>query len=295
MQRPGCGHEEALPMSHDLKKAKDVLASRKGETFDFLLLEVLLRVICILPLLFLLNRSLAWLAWMTPLLFVLVLLPARANAAEAMQSAAGGGELFSLRLISTEKYGKKILQGLRTGLCLILWALPFLVLTVLIYRVLFGKAIAGQTDVFSVLMFLSNLGGGDIVKGSGIAVCLYAVTLLPFLAGLAFHSGKRHAYALNQPKLIHGHRRDVIRAFLKGVLLLIPFLVVVAYFGIGYLRSVIQAVNTLGSGGLKLPSLDQGIYWILGAFIVLAIPVLPLRSMITAVCVRRCQEAGHEA
>ena len=275
--------------------ASAALKKRGGEQLDFLLVEVLLRLLAMTPCLFLLTDNLKILALLSAVLWILLIPVARCNSAAAMQERLSGGNLFSTGLVNRSDYGKKLAGGLKTGLCLILWALPFLAATAFVYRVMYGNTVVGKTDVFSVLMALSNLGGGDIMRGAVLAIGLYVLTLVPFVFGLSFHSANRHCRALEDKTLIRGRRGGAIRVWWSGVLLLLPFILVAAYFGLDYARRLIQAVNNLASSGLHLPSLDRGIYYILAAFVIFVLPVTPLRSMLTAAYVQGGKEDKHAA
>lgn len=272
------------------KDARSALKGKAGEQLDFVLVQVLLRLLVLTPCMFLMTGRLKILAVLSPVLWILVIPVIRRNSAAAQQRCLGGGELFSTSLVDRSAYGQKLGQGLRTGLCLLLWALPFIAATLFIYRVMYGNTVVGQTDVFSVLMTLSDLGGGDIVRGTIYAMCMYLATLLPFVFGLSFHSGNRHARALNDAGRIRGHRGLVIRTWWSGIALLLPFLLVCGYFGIDYAGKLVDAVNNMAASGLHLPSLGRRIYFVLGAFVVFVLPLIPLRSMLTAACVRGLKE-----
>ena len=279
----------------DIQEARNTLRARPGEAVDFMLIQIVCRVICALPCLFLFTDHLKYLALISPVLFVFLLLPMRQNAAGCMQKALNGGSLFSMDLIGTEGYWKKLLQGLISAGYLFLWALPFLTTTVYVVRVIFGNTVVGQTDVISVLLFISRLGGGDFVKGSSLAVVLYLCTLIPWIIGLGIHSGRRHAYALGNTRMLKGCHGRIFVSFLKGCLLLLPFFALVGYFGVGYFRNVVQALNMLGTGGLHLPKPGKEIYWLLVGFVVLVVPLIPLKSMITASTVHRIKEEKNAA
>ena len=173
------------------KDARTTYARQKGEILDFMLLQVILRLIVLTPLLFLLSDHVKWLALLSIPLFLLIVPFARDRAARNMQAALDGGDLFSRDLLRLDGYGKSFAAGLKQGILLLLWALPFIGVTLWLYRIIFGTTVVGQTDVFSVIMWVTNLGGGDMIRGFVFAMLLYLATLLPFCFGLAFHSGRR--------------------------------------------------------------------------------------------------------
>ena len=87
-----------------------------------LLVQGVLRFIALTPLLFLADKALAPLALLALPLYLLIALPARQNVALALQDMIGGGSVFSLRLLSTADYARKLLRGLKGTLCMLLWS-----------------------------------------------------------------------------------------------------------------------------------------------------------------------------
>lgn len=262
-------------------RAWKLYTGRFGEMMMFILLETVLRLIVLAPLLFLANKVTQPLALISLPLFVLIVLPARQCAAEVMQRAIRGESLFSVRLCVTDHYWQKVLAGLKQGGLLVIWALPFIAATAYALKLFYGEAVVGQTDVFSLMMAVSNLGGGDIVTGVIYVMLMYVGLFLPFLAGCAWHSGRRHERALGKRRLIRGHRGGVVLTWLVSALTLAPFAAVAGTVSMGYLRQLVTAVSNL-AGGLVLPPLDQNIYIVLAAFVVLVLPLLPLKSLMTA-------------
>ena len=271
-------------------KARGIYKDMPGEVLDFLLLEVALRLMVLSPALFLLTDQWKFLALLCIPLFLLVVPFARERAAENMQDALSGGHLFSGNLVSFSGYFGSFGRGLKTGFFLLLWASPFIGVTVWLYRVIFGTTVVGQTDVISVIMALNSLGGGDLVKGGMLAFVLYLLTLLPFCFGLAFHSGNRHARAMNPSVSLKGRRKTVIKVWLRSLTTLIPFAAVSGWSVISYLLKVVNALNQISGKGLNLPKPDSGLYIVLLACAVLLLPLLPLKSLMTAACVRECGE-----
>ena len=278
------------------REAGKTIREKKGEVFDFMLLEIMVRLIVMTPLLFLLTPDRKWFALLCVPLFLLLVPFARARAARQMLSALRGGPFFSRSLLDLEGYGSALLRGLGQAGLLILWALPFLGVTVYLWRVIFGSTVVGQTDVFSVMMAVSRLGGGDLVRGAAFAVLIYLATLLPFCFGLAFHSGARFAREEGNPGLVRSHRKGIILAWFFSLLALIPFAAVSGFAVAGYLGRLLEAVNRMSGSGLSLPSPGSGIYVIAGAFVVLALPVVPFRSLVTAAYVKGlAEDAGDQA
>ncbi len=87
-----------MKLSAVIRTAWRTWTAHFGETLLFTLYQLVIRCIALCPLLFLARKDLRWFALLSPVLFVLLVLPARQNAAEAMQHALRGMPLFSGRI-----------------------------------------------------------------------------------------------------------------------------------------------------------------------------------------------------
>lgn len=270
-----------MSKSHALGRAGQVYFSRFREGILCILFQLTLRLMVAAPLLALVTTEAPYLALLSIPLYLLIVPVARQNMAAAMQDALSGGPLFSHRLISVENYGHRLAQGIRQGLLLVLWALPFLASTVLIVW-----AYSGQMDAFTLMRVVMSFGSGSFVNGMKVVLFIYAATILPILIGCAFHSGTRHANALGTKHLIKGQRAGVMLAWLGGCLALVPFLIVLAFESADYLAGLASALSNLGSGALVLPALDAKAYVVGGAFVVLFLPGLAFKQLLTAAYVR---------
>ena len=249
------------------------------------LLQIVLRLMAAAPLLALVTKEIQWVALLSILLYLLIVPVARQNMAEAMQDAIAGGPLFSVKLISCENYGRKFLRGLKQALLMLLWAALFIAATIVAYW-----AYAGEIDAFTLVRVLMNLGGGSFMNGIKLVLVIYAATALPIVIGCAFHSGTRHAIALGDKKLIRGHRLGVVAVWLLGLVALLPFFGAVAYVGMDFVSGLVNALGNLGTGSIALPSIGDKIYLLAAAFVVLLLPALPFKQLMTAVYVRGLKE-----
>ena len=199
-------------LKNALRDAARVYRTNWKEGALAVLLQLLLRLMALAPLLFLCARETRFLALVCLPLYVLLVLPVRQLTAQCMQSALSGGPL--LQVPTMQSYGRALAQGLkRTGLML-LWAAPWLCATGFAVRVY-----SGNVDVFTLLRTLMSLGGGSSIQGVKIVLLIYAATLVPVLAGCAFHSGTRHAEALGGRRMLKGDDKPgfYIKHFLKDM------------------------------------------------------------------------------
>lgn len=262
------------------KTAWRTFCARPGDTFCFLLLETVLRLIVLCPLIALTSPGLKWLAVLTPVLFVLITLPARQKSAAVMQDALRGKPLFDSRLILGSGYGKALLRGVKQALIMLLWFLPCIAATAYLYYMYTGGA-----DAFTILRMLSSLGGGEIVRGTVIVGVVYVLTFIPGLFGLAFHSGRRHELALTG-KVIRGRRGLVLRSWLIGLVTVIPFAIAFALLASDYVLALRDAVSAfMSTMTLALPPVSGKVWLIAAAFAVLMLPLMPFKSLISAAAV----------
>lgn len=279
-----------MKISTAWRDALKVYRAHPGDALLATLLELVLRLMAAAPLLLLASKETAPWALSSVVLFILIVLPARQNAAEAMQDALNGGRLFSMRLVSTERYWRKVGRGLRQGVLLMLWGSLWIAATALAIFIYAGKTIEGVTDVFTLLRALMILGGGSSISGAKIVLLLYALTLVPLMIGFAFHSGTRHALALGDRTLVRDRREPIIFLWLSGLVTVLPFAAVTGAVGMGFLSALSAALANIGTGGISLPAFDQNIYLIGGAFVVLLLPLLPIKQLLPAAYMRGVKE-----
>ena len=275
-----------MKMSKILSKTAQVFFEKSGQGIVCVLVQLALRLMVAAPLLFLVTTEVPYLALLSIPLYLLIIPVARQNMAEAMQDAISGGELLSAKLISTENYGRKFLRGLKQALLMLLWAALFIAPTVVLLW-----AYAGRIDAFTLMRVVMDLGGGSFMNGIKLVLVIYAATVLPIVLGCAFHSGARHAYALGDKKLIRGHRGGVMLVWLAGLVALIPFFAVVGWAGMDFVSGLVSALGNLGGGSIQLPSLGNKVYIIAAAAVVLLLPRLCFKQLMTAVYVRGLKDA----
>lgn len=261
-----------------------------------LLLQIVLRLIVATPLLFLAAQETRVLALLTLPLFVLIVLPARQNAAEVMAKLHQGYGFDLMGFVSFENYGKKLLRGLKTTLLMLLWALPFIAATGFLAFVYGGKTIEGVTDTFTVLRTVINLGNHQLVKtllpvsdtatirGVMAIIVMYLLTALPILIGWAFHAGHRHAAALGVKLRSRGR---VMGVWFLSLVTLVPFIVTAGAISMGFLKQLLGALSAIGQGSFSLPPLEKNMWLLVAAFVVLLLPLIPFKQLLPAACVHK--------
>ena len=274
-----------------------------------LLVEVVLRAIALTPLLFvnfdkmvstpgvfpilafiwpeLDPAPLANLAWLTIPLYLLIVLPARQNYALALQDMMNGGSVFSLQLISTRGYWKKLWRGVKGMLCILLWSALTIAGVSLLYA-----AIMGMVD-FITLMRIFSVIGGSVMDGVMIVAAAVAASCLLILLGCAVHSGSRHAIAMGNKKLMKGNRLRLTALWFMGLLLVVPFVAVVAATLGDYARTLISALKQLQlpSFALTVPQSAA----LIGGAVLLLFPALPLKNLLPAVYLHLAKEKTDAA
>ena len=277
-----------MKISRAFRNAGRAYFGHFASSMGFLLVELCLTLICLAPLLFLFEKELKWGALLVLPLWVLILLPVRMNAAAAMREALRGGSLFTRTLGDFSGYGSKLICGFKRLLFLLLWSLPALFMAWQIW-----EHITGEMDGFTLMrMIRSDFGGGELFRGVLVIAGIVLVTLLLVLLGCAFHSGARHAWAQGRPELIRGHHGKLIGTWFCALLSVLPLLAAIILIAIRY-APVLGDLNGLFMGTADLPS-TRGSLIILGAGALLTIPLLPLRSLITAAYVQGLEEkAGN--
>ena len=248
-----------------------------------LLVELVLRAIALSPLVFLADKALAPLAYLAIPLYILIALPARQNYALALQDMMNGGSVFSMQLISTKDYGKKLLRGVKGLVCILLWSLLTIAGVSLLYA-----AVMGLVDFITLMRIFSAIGG-TVMDGVMIVAAAVAASCLLIVLGCAVHSGARHAVALGDKKLLKGNRLRLIALWFLGCVLVVPFAaVVVAALG-DYALTLIASLKNL-----QLPAFTLNVKqaaMLIGGAVVLLVPVLPLKNLLPAVYLRKVKEA----
>lgn len=264
-----------MKISAAWKDALRVYKASFGDTLKFLLVELCITLAAFVPLLFLIEDGLKYLALLAIPLYLLLILWARVNAAAAMKDAFGEGRLFSYRLAEPGNYGKKLAFGLKQGLKLLIWAVPLIACLIIA-----KNHISGELDGFTVMRMIKEFGGGDLMTGILYLLLILIAALLLLAVGCAFHSGDRHAFVRDDPKLVKGHHGKVILSWLCSLATLLPLIIAIIAVVFRY-APVLEDLNAIVTKQKSLPSTKVTVI-ILAAGALLTLPLLPLRSLIPA-------------
>ena len=271
-----------------------------------LLVELELRAIALSPLMFLADKALASLAWLAVPLYILIVLPARQNYALALQDMLDGGCVFSLQLVSLEGYGRKLWRGVKGMVCILLWSVVTIASASLLYA-----ALDGLVDVITLMRIFSSIGG-DVMTGMMIVLGGIAASTLLILLGCAVHSGSRHAAAMSEKlrkghplgdgdqwflgkrKLLKGRRLRLTALWFLGLVLVIPFAVVVVVALGDYAMMLINDFKATMQFPTFTLNIRQVVMLAAGA-VVLLFPLLPLKNLLPAVYLRMAEEKTDAA
>ena len=151
----------------------------------------------------------------------------------------------------------------------------------------------------TALGYLSSLGGGDFGQGIIRYVIVMMLMLLFPLFGVMFHSGTRHACALNDRKLVKGHRGQLIRLWLSGMLFVLPVAIcvvaLIAVIGVSAVQFTTEWFNNL----MAVPSMSALMppKWLLAVTAVSAVLMLvtnPMRSLLPAIFLRGVKDEKEQ-
>lgn len=187
-------------------RALRVLSGRWGEGIAATMASFCLRLAALAPLLALAlgeDAGAKWIALITPVLILFIILPLRFSEAGALRDYWEGGAYATGRLISLDRYGVKLRLALRHALQLLLWALPLLALLGYAAYLYFTKL-----DIVTFLRMLVSLGmavsGSTASSVDAIFTAIGVIALVVALALLILHYGAvrlslvRHVWAMDE-------------------------------------------------------------------------------------------------
>lgn len=268
------------------------------------LIQGLLRLMCFTPLLFLIDPACAPLAWLCVPMYVLIALPARQNYALAMQDMLYGGSVMTPRLISLDGYFRKLWRGVKGMLKIALWTLLPAAAVLMMVEIYYGKGefaisimrLWGVTsrDGLSAMRWF-KLFGSDTVDGvKNVMLMILPLFLLPVL-GCAVHCGARHAYALEEKALLRGKRLKLIVMWFLGFAFFLPFAATTIFTLSSNLKLFISGFAQMFlTQSLVIPELGEKLYLLGALFLVLFLPLVPLKQLIPAVAVHQQMHTAYK-
>lgn len=266
-----------MKISAAFRDACRVYFGHMGDSLKFLVVEACITLAAFAPVLFLTNEKLKWLALLAIPFYLLLVLWARVNAAAAMRDALKGGRLFSYRLAEPDGYGSKLAYGLKRGLRMLFWSAPMIALVAVMRSYMAG---AGNVDGLTLMRTVKRFGGGTTTTGVLYVALILLATLILIAIGCAFHSGDRHAFVRNDPKLVKGHHGKIMLCWLCSLVTLLPLVIAIVAVIFRYLPAL-KDLTDIVTKKKAAPSTKETLI-ILAAGAVLTLPLLPLRSMIPA-------------
>ena len=259
-------------------------------TMKFLIVEACMMLICLAPLLFLLEKRIWFLAGLTVPMWLLLMNPVRMNAAAAMQEAMDGGKLFTGRLLETDDWWGKVWIGIRRTLCLAVWSVPLAAGAAYAYRLWKG---ADDMDGFTLLQSVQDFGGGDVKTGILYIGLIAGGLLLLLVIGCAYHSGARHAAALGIPRRTGSHHGKIVIGWFLSLIILWPILIV-SVIPAGVIQTLLMDTNGLFTNTVKLPNI-KALLIVLGGGMLMTLPLIPFRSLVIAAMVHQLKEDREKA
>ena len=275
-----------MKISQAFRDAARTVKEQKGETLKFLALETAMTLMCLAPLLFLTQKGpLKYLAALALPLWLLVKVPARVNAAAAMQDSLGEGKIFSLRLADPGNYGRKVAYGLgRLGM-LLLWGAPLIAALVYAWMQYVG---VGNTDGLTVMQKIYEFGGKDTKTGMIYVLLILAALAVLALLGAGFHSGDRHAWVLDEKGLMKRKRPKTLLCRICSLVYLLPLIIAFVIVAFRY-APLLNDISGVLQGDVPKPNTKVTLA-ILGIGAALTLPLIPLRAMTTAAYVKGLRE-----
>jgi len=139
---------------------------------------------------------------------------------------------------------------------------------------------SGKTDGFTLMRWIKAFGNNDFMRGVVYLAAIFLGTVIVFAVGCAYHSGDRHAFVRDNPAMLKGRHGKLMLCWLCALVTLIPMIAAVVIVALRYLP-LLKQINSLLSKTAKLPDTKTTII-ILAVGAALTVPLLPLRSLITA-------------
>lgn len=286
-------------------------------TLLYMFVALFLRLVALAPLaclfLFPQGSPLKLLSLLCPAMLALLILPLRYSFAEALVRQDKGRRFSFDTALGMGNYGEKLSESLLGALHVAKWGLPLLAM--LLYAYYWYK----EVDALTLLKTLTELGRGwsgmwcavanfflGLVGGTplaapqntlmeGVTAVLAALGLgvLVLLYGAVRNSAARYVWVVanrcdRSPRKelrrsLRGRRLGQLGVALVNLALWVPFLAVVVSVFKGVVTQVADGLMTaLSQRTLPVVDLAAAVSPLLGAFVLLYMPLLPVRRILTA-------------
>lgn len=259
------------------------------------------------------GSPLRWLALLCPLLVVFVVLPSRYAFAEALVQKPGERRFDIYMALSLRNYGDKLMEALKHAAHVLVWGVP--VYAMVAYAMHWWNAVdlgaflgavinlgKGWSNLWtSIANFFIRLFGsintlpnnGGIMEGILVIASVLGVGVLIWLFGIMRNSASRYAWVVanreeRSPakmtrRCLRGRRLCQLGTALINLVLWAPFVatVVVTLKGVvGDLSTALMMMLASGSGSAL--NLAGAVQPLMLAFVLLYMPLLPIRRYLTA-------------
>ncbi|NLO84532.1 MAG: hypothetical protein GX096_03760 [Clostridiales bacterium] len=252
---------------------------------------------------------------LTPVLFIFLILPLRFSFADALvQDSPVDRKFLFDKAFSFNSYIKKFDESMLHLLNVIKWGIPFFAATGGFLYCYFGMGFSemisliikvgeGLTGIwhaianFFITLFgsIHTLGAGSnpMLVGISAILVLIGITILIWLYGIVRNSATRYIWVIAKRKgrgirqevksRLKGRRLEQFLVSLLNLVLLLPFLLVVAYS----MRGVLSDLSTtsmlaIARMDFSVLSYADAVAPLLLAFFLLYLPLLPARRYLTA-------------
>ncbi|MBE5793119.1 MAG: hypothetical protein E7323_00360 [Clostridiales bacterium] len=285
----------------------------------YTLFALLLRLLMLAPLLFLLlpqGSPWRWGALLCPVMLVFVVLPMRYSFADALVQKPRQRFFSFDTALSTEHYGEKLGESLLHVLSVAKWALPLVVLVAFagwyylypleespaeLLETLKAMGQWGASVWYGISDFFVRLFGqtpaahleGSLVEGLYVILIVLGIGLLVFFYGIMRNSCNRYIWVAatreeRNPRTeirrrMRGRRLRQLLVGLLNLVLLLPFLVVTWLYLKDVFAPTIDLISTnMVTKFLKVHELNELVLPLVLAVLLLYLPLLPVRRILTA-------------
>lgn len=282
----------------------------------YMVLAILLRAAAFAPLYVLfapsVNSSLRFLALLTPIMLIFIVLPLRFSMADALVQEHGERSFRLGKAFSFSQYGDKLKESFFHMLSVLKWGIPLILgIGYLAYQLGYIR-IGKSVDAFTMLTGLETLGiwagnawagisnfftGGKLVieggyvEGAILIALILALFYMLLMFGAMRNSARRYIWAqssredrdarVETRRRLAGRRWRQFLVAMINLAILLPPIILVAFSLKDTLKEVSAQLANILARTAKLTSLAGSVRSLLIAFFALYLPFLPIRRMLT--------------